>query len=95
MRWNADERCVQLGRYIVEKAATVRAAAKMYGISKSTVHKDVTVRLRDTDRILYQKVLAVLEENKTQRHLRGGMATKRKYEELARIRAESLAMREK
>ena len=91
MRWNADERCVQLGRYIVENAATVRAAAKMYGISKSTVHKDVTVRLRETDRILHGKVLRVLEENKTQRHLRGGMATKRKYEELARIRQEAQA----
>ena len=77
--------------YIVENAATVRAAAKMYGISKSTVHKDVTVRLRETDRILHGKVLRVLEENKTQRHLRGGMATKRKYEELARIRQEAQA----
>ena len=87
MRWNADERCIQLGRYIVEHAATVRAAAQIYGISKSTVHKDVTVRLRDMDRSLYTKVLAVLEQNKMQRHLRGGMATKRKYAELARLRS--------
>ena len=88
-RWNADERCVQLGRYIAEHAATVRAAAQAYGISKSTVHKDVTIRLRDTDRTLYASVLAVLEENKTQRHMRGGLATKRKYEELARLRSRS------
>ena len=93
MRWNAEERCVELARYIIENGATVRAAARHYGISKSTVHKDVTYRLREADRILYLKVKRVLEQNKTQRHLRGGLATKRKYEELAKIRSESALLR--
>ena len=88
-RWSAEDRCEQLGRYIAEHAATVRAAARAYGISKSTVHKDVTVRLREVNRSLYARVTAVLEENKTQRHLRGGLATKRKYEELARLRTKA------
>ena len=79
MRWNADERCVQLGRYIVENAATVRAAAKMYGISKSTVHKDISERLPQFNRRLYLQVKEVLEVNKAQRHIRGGIATRKKY----------------
>ena len=91
MTKNVESRCIELGEYIVENKTTVRQTAKVFGISKSTVHKDVTVRLRETDRILHGKVLRVLEENKTQRHLRGGMATKRKYEELARIRQEAQA----
>ena len=92
-RWSAEERCEQLGRYIAENAETVRGAAQVYGISKSTVHKDVTVRLREVNRSLYARVTAVLEENKNQRHLRGGMATKRKYEELARQRSADQAER--
>ena len=79
MRWDVDERCIELGRFIVEHNATVRTAAKKYGVSKSTVHKDVTLRLKDCDLQLYRDVKKVLEENKTQRHLRGGMATKQKY----------------
>ena len=79
MRWNVDERCIELGRFIVEHNATVRTAAKKYGISKSTVHKDVTSRLKECDLLLYREVKKVLDENKTQRHLRGGMATKQKY----------------
>ena len=79
MRWNVDERCVELGRYIVEQNATVRQAAKKFGVSKSTVHKDVTDRLRQCDLTLYRAVKQVLDENKSQRHLRGGMATKEKY----------------
>ncbi|MBE6928934.1 MAG: stage III sporulation protein D [Ruminococcaceae bacterium] len=90
MRWNAAERCVELGQYIVENKETVRAAAKHFGISKSSVHKDVTEKLREVDRILYNEVKRVLEENKSQRHLRGGMATKRKYEELSRAKQELL-----
>ncbi len=82
MRWNVDERCVELARYIVNNSATVRATAKKYGLSKSTVHKDVTDRLKQCDLILYKEVKCVLDENKNQRHLRGGMATKRKYEAL-------------
>jgi len=79
MRWNVDERCIELGRFIAENNATVRAAAKKYGVSKSTVHKDVTQRLQQCDLTLYNAVKKVLDENKTQRHLRGGMATKQKY----------------
>jgi len=88
MRWNAAERCVELGRYIVEHKETVRGTAKHFGISKSSVHKDVTEKLREADRILYNEVKQVLENNKSQRHLRGGMATKKKYEELSRARLE-------
>ena len=73
------ERCVILGTYIVENRATVRTAAARYGISKSTVHKDVTQMLRHVNRPLYEEVKAVLEQNKSERHLRGGEATRRKY----------------
>ncbi|MBQ9988499.1 MAG: sporulation transcriptional regulator SpoIIID [Clostridia bacterium] len=79
MRENIDERAVQLGLYIAETGATVRAAAAKFGISKSTVHKDVSERLRRNNRALYQRVRAVLDENKAERHLRGGWATHRKY----------------
>ena len=89
MRWNAAERCIELGQYIVEHKETVRGAAKYFGISKSSVHKDVTEKLREVDRILYNDVKKILEENKSQRHLRGGLATKRKYEELSRAKLES------
>jgi putative DeoR family transcriptional regulator (stage III sporulation protein D) len=64
---------------MVEHNSTVRAAAKQFGISKSTVHKDMTERLRDIDRLLYEKVRLILEQNKAERHLRGGAATRRKY----------------
>ena len=73
------ERCVILGTYIVENGATVRTAAARYGISKSTVHKDVTVTLRQVNRALYEAVGEVLDRNKRERHLRGGEATRRKY----------------
>ena len=68
-----------LGRYIAENGATVRAAAARYGVSKSTVHKDVQTRLRALDPTLYRKAQQVLALNKAQRHLRGGEATRRKY----------------
>ncbi len=74
------ERPVVVGEYIVKDKATVRTAAKRFGISKSTVHKDVSQRLESIDRELYEQVKAVLEENKALRHIRGGMATKEKYE---------------
>lgn len=77
-----DIRAVKLGEYIVESGATVRKAAQVFGISKSTVHKDVTDRLRQIDPVLCRMVKAVLEENKAQRHIRGGMATKLKYSEI-------------
>ena len=82
MRLNIEERIYDLAEYIIENRATVRAAAKKYGVSKSTVHKDVTDRLREIDRMLYLKVKDVLDENKTERHIRGGMATKMKYESM-------------
>ena len=77
-----EERAVELGEYIVENQATVRAAAKEFGISKSTVHMDVAERLRKINPVLYQEVRSVLELNKAQRHIRGGLATKEKYRKL-------------
>lgn len=75
-----EDRATRLGEYIVENQATVRSAAKKFGVSKSTVHKDVSQRLQLIDRALYREVRDVLDVNKAQRHIRGGMATKRKYE---------------
>ena len=72
-------RCVVLGEYIVNTGATVRACAKKYGVSKSTVHKDLTGKLKYCDTDLYHKVGVVLAKNKAERHIRGGLATKRKY----------------
>lgn len=74
------ERVLMLANYIADSNATVRQAAKLYGISKSTVHKDVTERLEEFDQTLYGKVREVLDINKSERHLRGGMATKHMYE---------------
>ena len=74
-----EERAIMLARYIVENKATVRAAAKQFCVSKSTVHKDITERLKYIDRRLYEEVKPVLEENKAVRHIRGGLATKNKY----------------
>ena len=79
MKGNPEERAVRLAEYIVENEATVRAAASAFGISKSTVHKDITERLQKVDYPLYLQVKAVLDKNKQERHIRGGMATKRKY----------------
>ena len=78
----SDERAVTLGKYIVDTGATVRVCAKKYGVSKSTVHKDVSDRLRFVDPTLYTDVKAVLERNKAERHIRGGIATKNKYKKL-------------
>ncbi|MCD7846610.1 MAG: sporulation transcriptional regulator SpoIIID [Oscillospiraceae bacterium] len=74
------ERPVILGEYIVENRATVRQAAKEFGISKSTVHKDVSDRLQKVEPSLYKEVKVILDINKKERHIRGGEATKRKYE---------------
>ena len=79
MRGTLEKRTVILGEYIVEHRSTVRAAAKSFGISKSTVHKDVSERLRTIDPQLYGEVKKVLNTNKAQRHIRGGMATRQKY----------------
>lgn len=75
-----DERARELGSYIAEEGATVRQAARRFGISKSTVHKDVTGRLKSVNPALYAQVRAILDINKSERHIRGGMATKKKYE---------------
>lgn len=79
MRASIEERACELANYIIENNTTVRAAAKRFGISKSTVHKDVTERLEYIDRTLWHKVRKVLELNKAERHIRGGNATRRKY----------------
>lgn len=76
-----EKRACDLAVYIIETGATVRNAAQHFGISKSTVHKDLSQRLPRYNKILYQQVRRVLDENKAQRHIRGGMATRRKYEQ--------------
>ena len=76
---NIEERACGLADYIIRNKATVRAAAERFGVSKSTVHKDMTERLREIDRLRYEKVRLILEQNKAERHLRGGDATRRKY----------------
>lgn len=79
MRDNIEQRACELAVYIIENRTTVRAAAKKFGISKSTVHKDLSERLARFNRPLYLQVKAVMEQNKAERHIRGGMATRRKY----------------
>ena len=79
MKGLPEERAVSLGLYMIENNATVRSAAKAFHISKSTVHKDVTERLEHISPGLYAQVKAVLEYNKAERHIRGGIATRRKY----------------
>lgn len=74
-----EVRAAMLGEYIVENEATVRATAKAFGISKSTVHMDVAERLKKVNPYLYKEVRKVLEINKAERHIRGGKATKEKY----------------
>ena len=74
-----EKRAIEIGTYIVDKSATVRQAAKAFGVSKSTVHKDVAERLPQIDMVLAKEARAVLDLNKSERHIRGGMATKEKY----------------
>ena len=74
-----EERAVRLAEYIIENDATVRAAAKRFGVSKSTVHKDVTQRLEKLDPALWAEARAVLAKNKAERHIRGGLATRIKF----------------
>ncbi len=76
---NIDQRACELAVYIIETGATVRSAARHFGISKSTVHKDLSQRLPQYNRQLYNQVRCVLDKNKAQRHIRGGLATKEKY----------------
>ena len=77
--WGGRERCVVLGEYLVEHQSTVRAAAQVFGISKSTVHKDVTDTLKYVNKSLYYEVGELLLKNKQERHLGGGEATRQKY----------------
>ena len=79
MKSNIEERACDLAVYIIETNATVRAAAKEFGISKSTVHKDLAERLQQFNKPLYLQVKEVLEKNKAERHIRGGIATRKKY----------------
>ena len=76
------QRCLRIATYMLEHHATVRQAAKGFAISKSTVHKDVTQRLKQISPKLYEQVKKVLEKNKQERHIRGGLATKEKYEHI-------------
>ena len=79
MHTNIEERACDLAVYIIENKTTVRAAAKQFNISKSTVHKDLTERLKTVNPALYKQVRELLDINKAERHIRGGMATRRKY----------------
>jgi putative DeoR family transcriptional regulator (stage III sporulation protein D) len=79
LRENIDERACELAAYITENKSTVRATARKFGVSKSTVHKDLTERLYYANRSLYDEVKDLLEYNKSQRHIRGGIATRKKY----------------
>ena len=77
-----EKRACELAVYIIETEATVRMAAQHFGVSKSTVHKDIAFRLRQLNPALYHDARAVLDKNKQERHIRGGLATKRKYARL-------------
>ena len=80
MRSHIEERAIVVAKYILEKNTTVRQTAKTFGVSKSTIHKDVTERLEEINPTLAKEVKMVLEKNKSERHIKGGMATKLKYE---------------
>ena len=79
MRDDLETRARELAVYLIERRTTIRDAAKHFSVSKSTVHKDLSERLREIDRSLYVQVKEILEQNKAERHLRGGEATRRKY----------------
>ena len=79
MENHIEDRACELAVYMIENRATVRAAAKRFGISKSTVHKDLSQRLPQYNPGLYRQVKVILDTNKAQRHIRGGMATRKKY----------------
>ena len=82
MQEHIRERVLTLSNYIIESGATVRQTAHKYGISKSTVHKDVTERLPQLSEVTAARVRSILDQNKAQRHLRGGEATRQKYLQL-------------
>ena len=77
-----EERVIEVAHYIIDSKDTVRGSAKKFGVSKSTIHKDVSQRLEKINKPLYIEVRKILNENKAERHIRGGLATKKKYEKL-------------
>ena len=83
-----SERAISEGEYIVENNATVRSTAAVFGVGKSTVHKDVTVALKEIDANLYGEVKKVLEKNLSERHIRGGLATKLKNEKIRELESD-------
>ncbi len=82
MKSYIEQRAIEIGHYIVENGATVRQTAKKFGVSKSTVHKDVTERMMQINPALASQARKILDINKSERHIRGGMATKEKYHQL-------------
>ena len=82
MNDNMEDRACRLAEYIIENRATIRSAAKKFGVSKSTVHKDISERLEQFNRPLYLSVKEILDINKAERHIRGGIATRNKYRKL-------------
>lgn len=91
LRNSIEERACDLAVYIIENACTVRAAAARFGVSKSTVHKDLVERLPRVNPALFAQVRRLLDRNKAERHLRGGEATRRKYQRLSDCRSDSRA----
>ncbi|WP_051585838.1 sporulation transcriptional regulator SpoIIID [Caldanaerobius polysaccharolyticus] len=87
MKGNIDERVVEIAKYVIKAEATVRETASVFGVSKSTVHKDMTERLPKINPELYKGVKNVLEKNKAERHIRGGKATRLKYKNLKHLTA--------
>ncbi len=79
MLFSFEDRIIHEARYIIENRATVRTAAKKFGLSKSCIHKDVSVRLKNINPLLYEEVKKVLEYNFAQKHIRGGISTRNKY----------------
>lgn len=79
MKGLPEERAIRLAEYMIEQKATVRQTAAQFGISKSTVHKDITTRLKTLNAVLYRQVQEILRINKQERHIRGGLATRQKY----------------
>lgn len=82
MKGLPEERAIELAEYIIDNNATVRQAAAVFGVSKSTVHKDVSERLKMLAPLLYERCRRVLDTNKSQRHIRGGLATREKYADI-------------
>ena len=85
-----EQRACELAVYIIETGATVRNAAKHFGVSKSTVHKDLSQRLPQCNKSLYKQVRPVLEQNKAERHIRGGLATRQKYDAVRKCRNQTI-----